>query len=325
MKRNTGDPTASGTDKICMQNDALAITILPAAGGNIPELIDRRTGRNWFWQNPHIPITDDRQGEDYGRDLDSGGWDEVLLSISPDQLDVPNGLGRRISDHGDLLRQHWAAERINDQHGNDCCVMSVAGQTLAYEFRRIITLQRDRPRLEFAYGLRNNENFSWPWYWTAHALLDAQPNMKINLPQGLPFHIDNDPPGLDCAREWPAMKTEHGESIDLSASFAMSDDTRYFASKVFVRSPDSGSVDVTISDSSERLTMQFDPEVLPWLGLWINNRGWSGCGSDPYLNLGLEPATTPYDSVSQAIDNDAAIWLEPGESRQWSLTVELSA
>jgi galactose mutarotase-like enzyme len=308
-----------------MRNDSLAITILPAAGGNISELRDRRTDRNWLWQNPHIPITNNREGEDYGRDLDSGGWDEVLLSISPDQFNMPNELGRHIADHGDLVRQHWAAERVNDQHGNDCCVMNVAGQAFAYDFRRVITLHHDRPRLEFAYGLCNNENFSFPWYWTAHALLNALPNMKIELPQGLAFHIDNDPHDLDRARKWPTMNTEHEESLDLSTSFAMSDKARNFASKIFVRSPDSGSVDVAISNSSERLTMYFDPKEIPWLGLWINNRGWSGCGSDPYLNLGLEPATTPYDSISQAIDNDAVIWLEPGESRQWSLAVELSA
>jgi len=204
-------------------------------------------------------------------------------------------------------------------------VTSVAGRTLAYDFRRVITLHRARPRLDFSYGLSNKENFSWPWYWTAHALLDAQPNMKIDLPKSLPFHIDKESHHLAHAREWPEMKTEHQESFDLSTSFAVSDAARNFASKIFVRSPDSGSVAVAISDSNERLTMNFDPEVLPWLGLWINNRGWSGCGSDPYLNLGLEPATTPYDSVSQAIDNDAVIWLEPGESRQWSLALELSA
>jgi galactose mutarotase-like enzyme len=325
MTSKSGLGSAVGADRICMSNDSLAITILPAAGGNISELTDRRTGRNWLWQNPHIPITDNREGEDYGRDLDSGGWDEVLLSISPDRLDISNKDRRRIADHGDLVRQHWAAERINDQFGNDRCVMSVSGKALAFDFRRTITLHRDQPRLEFSYGLRNNENFSWPWYWTAHALLNALANMRIELPQGLAFHIDTESHDLDRARAWPVMRTEEQKSFDLSACFAISDKTHDFASKVFVRSPGSGRVDVAISDSSERLTMHFDPQEIPWLGLWINNRGWSGCGSDPYLNLGLEPATTPYDSVSQAIDNDAVIWLEPGESRQWSLAVELSA
>ena len=46
---------------------------------------------------------------------------------------------------------------------------------------------------------------------------------------------------------------------------------------------------------------------------------------EPYLNLGLEPSTTPYDSVSEAIDNDAVIWLNSGASREWSVSVELAS
>jgi hypothetical protein len=46
-----------------LQNDCVAITIVPAAGGKILELIDRRTGRNWLWRNPHIPLVAARRGE----------------------------------------------------------------------------------------------------------------------------------------------------------------------------------------------------------------------------------------------------------------------
>ena len=50
---------------------------------------------------------------------------------------------------------------------------------------------------------------------------------------------------------------------------------------------------------------------------------WSGCGSEPYTNLGLEPATSPYDCVNEAIENDTVPWLQPGEERRWSLKVEM--
>ena len=78
-------------------------------------------------------------------------------------------------------------------------------------------------------------------------------------------------------------------------------------------------------DGGAQRTFRFDPAELPWRGIWINNRGWCGCGSEPYMNLGLEPATTPYDCVNQAIENDAVPWLQPGGIRNWSLSVELQA
>jgi hypothetical protein len=69
--------------------------------------------------------------------------------------------------------------------------------------------------------------------------------------------------------------------------------------------------------------LHYDPQELPWLGLWINNGGWSGCDSEPYLNLGLEPTTAAFDCVAQAMDNGAISWLQPGETRDWALAVEM--
>ncbi len=78
-------------------------------------------------------------------------------------------------------------------------------------------------------------------------------------------------------------------------------------------------------NSGERLTIRYDPNELPWLGLWINNGGWSGCNSAPYQNLGLEPSTAAFNCVSEAIDDGAIAWLQPSETRVWSIAVELHA
>jgi len=88
-------------------------------------------------------------------------------------------------------------------------------------------------------------------------------------------------------------------------------------------SAECGAVQLRMPGTEERLSISFDPDELPWLGMWINNRGWSGCGPEPYCNLGIEPATSPYDCVGEAIRNDAVGWLRPGEVRNWSLLVEL--
>jgi hypothetical protein len=75
--------------------------------------------------------------------------------------------------------------------------------------------------------------------------------------------------------------------------------------------------------SGEQFTLRTDARELPWFGLWINNAAWSGCGSAAYTNLGIEPATVPFDCINEAIANDAVAWLQPGEEQRWSLQVEL--
>lgn len=316
------EPPRRDTASISLQNEHLLVSVLPAAGGNITELVDRRTGRNWLWTNPHIPATQPRAGLDYGKEIDSGGWDEILLSVSPDDLKIPGRSTRRIPDHGDLVRQAWSVLETDDSALT--CMLGISGQLLNYRFERIVVLAEREPVIQLHYELTNNESFPWPWYWSAHALLSAEPGMQIELPSAQPFRLDDATSEHNPAeriRRWPDLDLTEHVSVDLSNSFA----AKKFAHKIFVESPEDGSVRVAAPGNRETLTMSFDRGQLPWLGLWINNEGWSGCGSAPYRNLGLEPCTTPYDSVAEAIGNDAVDWIQPGEIRRWSLSVELTA
>jgi hypothetical protein len=69
------------------------------------------------------------------------------------------------------------------------------------------------------------------------------------------------------------------------------------------------------------LGLAWNPSEIPYLGLWVNNGGWSGCGSEQYFNLGIEPATLPIDNLAAA-ENPPV--LQPGEMRRWSLEVTLN-
>ena len=321
MKGRTGDQSAKLAGELCLQNSSVAISLLPAAGGNISAITDRRTGRNWLWQNPHIPITNNRSGNDYGQSLDSGGWDEILLSVAASEIVLANSTHIQIADHGDLIRQNWTAEIFSDRHDNDGCRMTAIGDALSYEFVRTVRLKSDAPKITFDYSLTNNEAYAWPFYWCPHALIDIQPGMTIELPPKLPFHLDGR--GAPSMENWPRLPIANGNSLDLADSFAAGNEK--FAHKIFVRASSHGTVSVVAPETAERLTMTFDPDILPWLGLWINNQGWSGCGSAPYLNLGLEPSTTNYDCVADAVRSDAIRSIQPHETRAWTLTVELDS
>lgn len=309
---------------ILLQSNCLSLLVHPGAGGNISELKDTRTGRNWLWRNPAIPISDERCGEDYGHDLDSGGWDEILFSVSPDDLGLAGNVTRQIPDHGDLVRRQWSLRSEPDEGRS--CTLDVTGDSIRYRFSRTITLAEHGPQMKVSYELVNEDRFSWPWYWCAHVLLEVQSDTRVHLPGSKQFRVDSSTGKLAPAKQiqrWPTIDNTGGTTIDLSRSFTAGNPP--FASKIFVESPENGIIAVRTPNNEEALTMTFDPKKLPWLGLWINNRGWCGRGSKPYRNLGLEPATAPYDSVVEAVANHAVPWLEPGEVRQWSLVLEFTA
>jgi galactose mutarotase-like enzyme len=315
-----------GLTQVSMQNPHVSLTILADAGGKIAEFVNRRSGHDWLWQNPHITVKAAQYDVDYGSELDSGGWDEVLLSMSPSDLTLGDGKRRHIPDHGDVVGQRWSViDASVSGDGRAICEMAVTGRAVDYRLSRTIELGPDSTEIDVRYALTNKESFNLPWYWSMHALLNAQHELEIELPKNQELRLDHAEHGINgepgMTNGWPYLPSADGSARDLSRCFGPDSAAAPFAGKFFVRSPDSGLVKVVVKDTRECLAIRYDPAQLPWIGLWVNNRGWSGCGSDPYTNLGIEPSTAAFDNVSSAVDDGSIAWLRPGETREWWLSV----
>jgi len=320
--------TRSGLRAVRLENERMSVSLLPEAGGKIAELIDRQSGRNWLWQNQHLPIRRPVYGSDYGRELDSGGWDEILFSTSPCEVGLPDGTQHGIPDHGDLVGQMWTVEKTAAlDSGSAVCHLATAGRAFDYQWSRAAILDAERPLLTLEYSLENTGNSPWPWAWCAHPLIAVERGMRIELPTGQEFRVadlkSSNLSQLSGEFAWPRLPSCDRSEIDLSASFESDSEPDRFAAKLFVKSASPGAVSVSTANGAERLSFRYDEREIPWLGLWINNRGWSGCGSQPHLNLGLEPSTSPCESLAEAIAEDLVEHLESGKVRTWSLSIEV--
>jgi len=320
----------SGLRTVRLENECMSVSLLPEAGGKIAELIDRRSGRNWLWQNPHLTMRRPVYGSDYGQDLDSGGWDEILFSTSPCEIALPDGTQHRIPDHGDLVGQAWKVEESAAlESGHAICDLTATGRVFDFRWRRVATLDAERPLLTLEYSLENTGDSPWPWAWCAHPLIAVERGMRIELPADREFRVaDSMRLSLsqpDSEFVWPRLPLCDGSAIDLAASFDSGAEPDRFAAKLFVRSASPGAVSIASANGTQRLTIRYDERQIPWLGLWINNRAWSGCGSPPHLNLGLEPSTSPCESLTEAIAEGWTEHLEPGKIRTWSLSIEVGA
>ena len=312
-----------------LQSERVSLTVVPAAGGKIIELVDRRSGRNWLWRNPDIALGKASRDADFARDLDSGGWDEVLLSVRPGRIrQFADHIGV-IPDHGDLLSREWTVDKLEVTRGKDLvCEMSATGKAANYRFERRLRIPQNLAVVEFDYRMLNDGEHAVPCYWCAHPLLAVERGAIIDIGDSVPMRVEDSAsrelvrPGQE--QVWPNLRLRDEQSIDLSRSFEHNGSGARIPHKVFVGTPEDGAVMVKLANS-EQITIRSDAEQLPWTGLWINNGAWSGCDSEPYINLGIEPATTPYDCINEAIENDAVTWLQPGEEKRWSLAVELSS
>ena len=125
--------------------------------------------------------------------------------------------------------------------------------------------------------------------------------MRIVLAQGQECQVDS-AHGLPAVAggamlRWPALPADADRTIDLSRLGAATPSGDGFAVKLFTRSTNPGEIVVESSDGNEQFVLRYEAGTIPWLGLWINNRGWTGSGGAPHLNLGIEPSTASCDSL----------------------------
>jgi hypothetical protein len=121
--------------------------------------------------------------------------------------------------------------------------------------------------------------------------------------------------GVGAEHRWPRVRMAGGE-IDLSRPDAVA---KKYACKLFIDMPEGSAA---IEEGDARLTVEFDVAEVPNFGLWLNRRGWTPFRRrTPYLNMAFEPCIGAPDTLSDALGWwHGAHWLDPGETRTWTLT-----
>jgi galactose mutarotase-like enzyme len=285
---------------IILESSFIRLAMRPDLGGRMTSLVDLRSGREWLWKNPYLSQRPPVYGESYTQKLDGGGWDEILPSVSPCRLSD----GSAIPDHGDIvsLPATVLSARL------DRLILATELRSLPLRFTRELRLHDSQ--LKIHYTLESLADCAAPYLWAAHPLFALEPGMEITGTQGVHFHTS----------------AEIGKPAEFSGLIPdfHSQDFQPFAFKRFSPSASVDRVGLRHPDGSS-IELSWDRGEISHLGLWLNMGAWSGCGSAPYINLGIEPTTSPHDSLADAIQDGSAIILQAGERNQWSLTFELHA
>lgn len=295
---------------LTLENDSLRIIVEPDAGGKLTSLQSLRSGREWLWKNPHIATQPQAYGVSYIEKLDSGGWDEIFPSVGPC---TPEGW--QVPDHGDLVSLPWEVLATSAQK----LVMAVTTRFAECRFTRTLVLNGSE--LQVTYRLENRGAEAVPYLWCAHPLIAIAPGMRIELPAGGAMRLDggvNVPSGESFT--WPDLPGLGAVDVipdPHAAAFAP------FAAKMFTAAGAVDRIAVRTADGKEALHLAWNRDDAPFLGLWLNCRGWSGCGSPPYFNLGVEPATAPFDSLEDALKDGSGRWIEAGASMEWKMTLSV--
>jgi len=309
---------------ITLVNDALQLLVIPELGGKIVSLKSRRTGREWLWSNPHIPhAKPSHDALNFGM-YDSGGWDEIFPTIDPCSVPDTAWGERQLTDHGELWYQPWQvdAARITENRSAELKLV-VDDMDLPFRFGRTLTLNGNRGSLRVHYEVLNRSELPLPFIWAAHPLFAIEPGDAIILPPSTIVSSTGNV-GLSLAGDslpfaWPQLKLATGEVIDVNR---IPDHSAGFAIKLFAENVTPPTVEIADHTRLERLQISFSSPI-SHCGLWLNYGAWSGASTKNYFNIGVEPTTSPCDSLEMACGKKLAVAIQPYSEKRWQLNLSI--
>jgi galactose mutarotase-like enzyme len=280
------------------------VTVLPAWGGKIATLFDRRRKRQWLHDNIFLPYQQPQHGADYVGAFDVGGFDDCFPSVAACRYPAPPWQDVSIPDHGDVWSLPWLAEV-----GVDAITMTVSGIHVPYVLSKTVRLVKNK--LHIDYSASNLTPYPMPFVWSSHPLLGLRPGMQIHLPAS-----EMRENGTNRRVAWPI-----DDGIDLSV--APPPDAG-MAMKLFSPPLEKGWVEVVDPHDGAELHFAFDPALVPTVGLWLNYGGWAGVpGVEPYYNVGVEPCIGSADSLVEAVTQGTNGTIGAHETVRWWLSLTM--
>jgi galactose mutarotase-like enzyme len=292
-----------GNEALVLQNAALRVTVLPALGGHVAELVDRAAGRDVLWHNPR---TGPRPAP-YGAHFDdwwSGGWDEIF----------PSGDRGTLHDEllpymGELWCVPWAAEA--SKTGDEASITATAfGTVAAARFERRLSLRADEPILRAHYRIDNLDVRPLPFTWGIHPAFAITPAHRIDHPgREMLVGVSSDPSmGVAGSRyRWPELPDASLPSGIRDMRRIRRREDAVFGGHWATDLPE-GWLALTDTSSGRGVAIVFDRTVFPHAWLWQVYGGWRG-----HHHLALEPWTSHPMQLEAAQAAGRARILQPGE------------
>jgi galactose mutarotase-like enzyme len=300
---------------LVLKTDTLTVAVLPALGGKIASL--RRDDVELLQAplRPYAPRTAAMGFEE----SEASGFDECLPSVSACVIAGPSG-EIRIPDHGEFWRLPCEVE----QHRLGEVQLTATGSVLPLRLER--TLKLEGESLRIAYRLENVGEVEVPYMWSAHPLFCVDPGDVIVLPPSVQ-QVSVEASAQDrlgakgTLHRWPIAQLRDSEKADLSRAGNVSDN---LGDKLYAAAPAEGWAAIERHVRGLRVQVGFDPELCPYLGLWLCYGGWPQFHVRRQQCVALEPCTAPGDSLADALEKGWARMLAPGQSSLWWMTVSVT-
>ena len=296
-----------------LENDKLAVHILPELGGKITSLYlkekefelaaPNRTGQ---YRLPGGVVQTGKK-TDFGPDFsqyDASGLDDAFPNIDPGLVEWQ---GRKLyyPDHGEIWSHMMELQEIPEG-----IRLSYASAAFGYAYEKRMELKDSS--LSLHYRIENRGGGEFPFLWTFHGLMRYEEDMRLLLPTDFEYYrnVLSHPVLGEEGRVYPARNDIYDFSrVPAPESKSM---VKYYGEG----KSREGACGLWYPSRGVRCMLRYDAQALPYLGVWITAGGYRGD-----CNCALEPSTGFYDGISRARENGSLKVIKPGEI--FSFTLEI--
>lgn len=305
--------------EITLENDKLNLKLIPDLGGKIAGLILKESGTQ-FLKLSDISLENIPQPEFGELFLPpyAFGFDECFPNVSPSGMPL-KGSFIDLPDHGELWSRPWKYELADKNKIR----LYTEGNLMSYTFSKKVQIVENTIKIE--YELKNLEDVTFHYIWSAHPLLNIQQGDELILPEGVSQVLLNWSSDASLGRagdylSWPDLFGEvENQNFNTVASESLG-----FAAKLFTDKLKTGKAGIFKKETGESLIFSFDIDETPYLGIWICYGGWPVDSVEKEYTLALEPCSGRPDDLSTAIDRNESSKMGPGATKKWSMNIKLN-
>lgn len=296
---------------IFLENKILRVCILPELGAKIASIYYKPQDYEVLFQ----PVKNEYSIPKYGDDFslyDTSGADEMFPTIDKCIYPYDGYKGTPCPDHGELWSKSWDIEI-----DGDVVKTYTTGIRFPYRIERGISLSESG--IDFNYTIENNGNFPLYGIWAFHALANCDEKTRIILP-GVEEVVNVNKTSrylgeIDRIHKFPQSIDSSGNTLfldNLRPQTANNCEKYYVNGRGILN-------EAGMTQNRGKLIHRvfFDPEKVPYLGVWINEGGFKGG-----YNLALEPSTGFYDSLEITKEKDGLEPIEAGEELEFWMRLE---
>lgn len=285
---------------ITLQNDALAVSVLPELGGRIIEFSDRERGRQWVWRNHRLGFAFPSQGDDYD-DVWQGGFEELFPNDGPMVVGETN-----LPSHGEL----WSARWDVVDFANDRLVLETTGAATGSRVRKVFALRGLSMQVDYELELGPVpvDNF----LFKLHPAFAVNEHCRIEMAGAAVEKVDVTFGNLMYGSEriaWDESGLQHIRSRESG--------TNEF---VYLHDLNEGKVSIVDDRAKAAIDLTFSLDQFPFTWLFLTYGGWN-----KHNVAVVEPCTSYPKDLGEAARLGNAPTYRPGDIHHYSYQLKCRA